>query len=167
MQSHNKRGRRRVNVPPSWPKGEWTAPMSKRDRSASVQGIETRHERKCRSRNGGRCDCNPTYRAFVFDKRANRKIRRTFPNRTPAKLWRQDALIAMRRGEIASVGPTSRTVRDALNGLIAGMEDGSILDRSGRRYRPATIRGYETAVRKYPRAVVRAWQLQARGASPP
>jgi integrase len=123
--------------------------MSKRDRSASSQGIETRHERGCRSGNGGNCDCDPTYRAFVFDKRANRKIRRTFPSRTAAKLWRQDALVAMRRGEIASVAPTAVTVRDALNALIDGMRDGSILDRSGRRYRPATIRGYETAVRKY------------------
>ena len=123
--------------------------MNRRDRSASSQGIETRHERNCRSRNGDKCDCDPTYRAFVFDKRANRKIRRTFPNRTAAKLWRQDALVAMRRGEIASVAPTALTVRDALNALIAGMRDGTILDRSGRRYRPATIRGYETAVRKY------------------
>jgi|SRR4051794_5272615 integrase len=123
--------------------------MSKPDRSASSQGIETRHERKCRSHDGGKCNCTPTYRAFVFDKRANRKIRRTFPSKTAAKLWRQDALVALRRGEIAAVAPTSRTVRDALNALVAGMRDGTVLDRSGRRYRPATIRGYETAIRRY------------------
>ncbi len=29
------------------------------------------------------------------------------------------------------------------------MRDGSILDRSGRRYRPATIRSYHEAIRKY------------------
>jgi site-specific recombinase XerD len=40
-------------------------------------------------------------------------------------------------------------VSDALTALLAGMRDGTVLDRSGRRYRPSTIRGYESAVNRY------------------
>jgi hypothetical protein len=29
------------------------------------------------------------------------------------------------------------------------MKDGTVLDRSGRRYRPSTIRGYESAANRY------------------
>ncbi len=44
---------------------------------------------------------------------------------------------------------TGRSVREALDGLLTGMQDGTILDRSGRRYRPATVRSYREAIRKY------------------
>lgn len=43
--------------------------------------------------------------------------------------------------------PTRTTVRAALEAYVAGMEDGTILDRSGNRYKPATCRRYGTAVR--------------------
>ena len=32
-------------------------------------GIAARHSRKCRSRSGGSCNCEPSYRAFVYDRR--------------------------------------------------------------------------------------------------
>jgi len=62
-------------------------------------GIDTRHARSCRSRGeGGRCNCTPTYQAHVFDNRGRKRIRRTFPTHAAAKMWRQDALIALRSG---------------------------------------------------------------------
>jgi len=86
----------------------------------------------------------------VYDARTGRRIRRTFPNRTGAKLWRQDTIVGLRHGDEPSVRPVAgRTVREALEALLAGMRDGTILDRSGRAYRPATIRGYEAATRIY------------------
>ena len=42
------------------------------------QGIEVRHARGCTSRAGSRCDCMPTFQAWVYDVRADRKIRKTF-----------------------------------------------------------------------------------------
>jgi len=43
--------------------------------------------------------------------------------------------------------PSAETVEQAFMDLIAGMRDGSILDRSGKPYKPATIRSYERAGR--------------------
>ena len=60
-------------------------------------GIDTRHARSCRSRAGGRCSCEPTYQAHVFDG-TGKRIRRTFPSEAAAKLWRQDAIVALRHG---------------------------------------------------------------------
>ncbi len=45
--------------------------------------------------------------------------------------------------------PSALTVTDAAEALIAGAKDGSILDRSGKPYKPSTARGYEHALRKY------------------
>jgi integrase len=110
-------------------------------------GIDTRHARSCRSRNGGRCNCTPTYQAYVYDRRTDRLIRKTFRGKAEARTWRQDAIVALRRGVIRA--PVKLTVREGLHGLLDGMTDGSVLDRSGKPYKPATCRSYEQAVRRY------------------
>jgi integrase len=113
-------------------------------------GIDVRHSKQCRSREGGRCDCTPSYQAHVFDRRSGgRRIRKTFASKTAAKQWRHDAITAIRNGELAALTPSSKTVADALDALVVGMQDGSVLDRSGRRYRPATIRSYAQASTTY------------------
>src|SRR4051812_46314007 len=119
-----------------------------------MTGIEIRHRKTCtRKRADGRC-CDAGYQAHVWDARNNKRIRRTFPTRSAAKQWRQDAVVALRKGESpvptvptdAEIGPT---VAEALDNLVAGMRDGTVLDRTGRRYRPATVRSYSEASRKY------------------
>lgn len=108
-----------------------------------MTGIDVRHRKTCeRRREDGRC-CGASFQAHVFEKRTGKRVRKTFPTKTAAKLWRQDALAALHRGEFAAVTPSSRTVAQALEDMIAGMKAGRVLDRSGRRYRPATIRSYE------------------------
>src|SRR5215210_7737040 len=105
-----------------------------------TEGIEVRHSKKCGSRYGSGCSCTPTYQANAYDKRTGRLLRRTFPNKTAAKQWRQEAIVALRHGHRSRLEPgRGPTVREALDALIAGMTDGTALDRSGRRYRPATI----------------------------
>ena len=75
--------------------------------------MRTRHSRKCASRTGARCNSDPTYEAWVFDKRTVRhqkqcasrsgsicdckpqkgvKIRKQWPTLAAAKSWRIDAL---------------------------------------------------------------------------
>jgi len=110
-------------------------------------GIDVRHARACRSGEGARCDCTPTYQAHVFDKRTGKRIRRTFDTITGAKQWRQDAQVALRRGTMRA--PAATTILQAAEALMAGMEDGSILDRSGKPYKPSTTRGYAQTLRKY------------------
>lgn len=69
------------------------------------------------------------------------------PDRQQARNWRQDQLVARRRG--VAVEPTARTVREAADELLAGMEVGTILDRSGKPYKPSTCRSYRQALYSY------------------
>jgi hypothetical protein len=117
-------------------------------KSTPAEGVELRHSKLCAYRAKRACDCAPSYQANVWDNRSRRRIRRSFPTLAAAKKWRRDALTALDHGDLAAVSPAGRTVATALADLLAGMEDGTILDRSGRRYRPATIRGYQEASAK-------------------
>jgi integrase len=117
--------------------------------SKPTPGLTPRHSKRCASRHGRRCDCTPKWEAWVFDKRTGDKIRYTAKNKTEAKLWRQDALVALRRGELRAPRQGERRVGAALDELVAGMQDGTVLDRSGRRYRPSTIRNYAADIRRW------------------
>jgi integrase len=101
-----------------------------------AEGIEVRHTSRGKS-----------YRASVWDPRARKLIKRTFPNMAEAKAWRVDALAALRAGTLAR--PTKTTIATAADALLEGMKAGTVLDRSGRQYKPATVRSYEQAVGKY------------------
>jgi len=108
-------------------------------------GIRTRHARSCKSRVGGGCNCTPTYQAQAYDARTGRQVWRTFPTRRAAKLWRQDAQVALRRGTMRP--PTAKTIAEVAEVLIAGAHDGTILDPGGKPYKPSTARGYEQLLR--------------------
>ena len=121
-------------------------------------GIDTRHARSCRSRDGGgRCNCIPTYRARVFDKRTGERVIKSFPTHAAAKTWRQDAIIALRNGGLTPAAKI--TVADALDALLDGMESGHVLDRTGKPYKPATRRSYRTAVHSYLKPALGHWRL--------
>jgi len=111
-----------------------------RVKANAPQGIRARHARTCRSRVDERCNCRPSWEAFVYLKREGRKVRKTFATQAAAKQWRTDALHAANRGRLR--GPSAQTVAQAAAELLAGMENGSIPARGGRRYSPATVRGY-------------------------
>jgi integrase len=83
-------------------------------------------------------------------KREDRKLRRTFERLGEAKAWRAEMLAASTRREIRT--PTKQTVRDAGEALLEGMRSGAVRDRSGRPYKPATIRSYRRSLieRVYP-----------------
>jgi integrase len=108
-------------------------------------GIRERHARKCPALDGGTCRCQPSYEAWVYVKREDRKVRRTFPRLSEAKAWRQDAAGAARRQQLR--GPSSITVAQYAAEFLAGARDGSIPNRSGDRYSPASVRGYERCLR--------------------
>jgi integrase len=108
-------------------------------------GIEVRHRKGCRANDVGRCNCEPTYRASVYDKRAGKLIRKSFPSHAAAKTWRQDALVAVRRGELKATPAT--TVRAATEAWLTGAENGLILNRSGDPYKPSAVRAYRQSLR--------------------
>jgi integrase len=108
-------------------------------------GVDVRHARACVSRNGGDCNCTPTYQANVYDARAKRLIRKTFSTPTAAKIWRQDASVALRNGTLrASDG---RTVAQVAAEWLEGARRGEIRNRSGDPYKQSAIRTYEQSLR--------------------
>lgn len=111
----------------------------------ATPGIDTRHRRTCPGpRADGRC-CTPTYQAHVFDRRSGRRLRKTFESFTAAKLWRQDALVALRDGRIRAT-PGQR-LDEAARAWLDGARAHQVLNRSGDPYKPSAIRAYEQNLR--------------------
>jgi integrase len=93
----------------------------------------------------GRCTCKPTWQAQVYDKRAGKTLKRTFPTITAAKRWRTDALTAVRGGDLsADRGPL---LTEAFEAWAEQARAGHIRNRSGDPYKPAALRSYELNVR--------------------
>lgn len=110
-------------------------------------GIEIRHSRRCASAaRGRRCNCSPTFRASVWSEREGKLVRRTFRDRTAAELWRSEAHVAVHRGTLRATEQTT-TLRVTAEAWLEGARAGSIRNRSGDRYKPSTLRGYERALR--------------------
>jgi integrase len=115
--------------------------------SRKPTGITTRHSRRCRSRNGGGCNCEPSYTAWVWSRRDGKKLYRTFPTQHAAKGWRSDASSNVRRGSMRAT-PTV-TLRDAWTAWIDAAERGEILSRHRRPYKPSALRGYKADMENY------------------
>jgi integrase len=112
------------------------------------QGIEVRHTARCRSRESGRCSCEPGYRGHIWSARDQKRIRGPwFPTVAQARNWRQDALVAVRTGRLRA--PVALTVGEAADDFIEGARDGRILDRAGTCYKPSSIRNYDGWLRRY------------------
>jgi integrase len=110
-------------------------------------GIQIRHARACpagRDKEAA-CRCHPSYRAEVYDRRAQKKIRRTFPTISAAKAWRGDTATGVRKGTVRASSPI--TLRAAADSWLEGARDGSIRTRSGDVYKPSALRGYDQALR--------------------
>lgn len=112
-----------------------------------AEGIRKRHSKGCRSHAGGRCNCKAGWEAWVFSKRDNKKIRKTFRHRSEAKSWRGEAVAALGRGGLAAASSERRTLYEVLVEFVAGMKTGEVRPRGRQRYKPNTIRSYERAVR--------------------
>jgi integrase len=112
-------------------------------------GIDERHSRSCRSRAGSKCNCDPSYGAWVYDARSGQKIRRTFPTQAAARSWRVDALSAQQRGRLAPT--TRRTLRESAQAWLEGAtaDPPVILSRSGQPYKPSVLRGYAADLRNH------------------
>ncbi len=121
--------------------------MSRRAAPTHLEGIEIRHARACPSRQGGACACSPGYRAVVRSRRDNRKIQKTFSTPAAAVLWRQDAIVDLRRGKLRATRPT--TVREVAETWLADAQAGQMHNRSGQPYKPSALRGYEQALRTH------------------
>lgn len=116
-----------------------------------ADGIDTRHQRTCRSLDGGACNCTPTFQAHVWDNRNGKRIRKSFKRKAEAKTWRQDAVVALRKGTLAEARPRL-TLEAACERWLNDARSGVITTRSGDPYKPSAIRSYEQSLklRVYP-----------------
>jgi integrase len=114
---------------------------------AQRTGIEVRHKKLCASRDGGRCNCQPTYQASVWSARESTRIRKTFATLADARAWRSETQTGVRRGVLRAPGHT--TVREAAEELVDGMKSGRVRTRSGDLYKPSAIRSYHGALRDH------------------
>jgi integrase len=110
-------------------------------------GVVRRHSTHCRSRQGGRCNCNAGYEAWVYLPREGKKVRKTFAREAEARSWRTDALAAASRGALRSVKRDGRTLAVALREFVDGMGEGTVRPKNRERYKPATVRGYDQHLR--------------------
>ena len=115
--------------------------------------VAVRHARGCDFRGWDNfpCKCDPGYQAWVSNKRARegeqKRPRKTFSTPEAAKDWRDDQLHKLRHG--GRIASTKKSVAAAADELLAGMRDGTISARGGKRYKPSVIRSYEQDLRNY------------------
>lgn len=109
-----------------------------------AEGIRKRHSKGCRARDGGRCNCNAGYEASVFSPRDGKKLYKTFAREPEAKSWRAEVKRALDRGTLRA--PNGKTVGEAAAAWLEGAERGEIRNRSGRPFKPSTLRGYRQAL---------------------
>lgn len=107
-------------------------------------GIVRVHSRDCQGT--GKACCQARYQARVYVAATGKRPTKHFRTLREAKAWRAEALGAVRAGDLTTTA-SRRTVADAAEELLTGMTDGTILSRSRRPYRPATVRSYERSLR--------------------
>jgi len=100
-------------------------------------GVIVRHSRTCATQQNknARCNCKPSYRAEIYDRRSGKKLRKTFRSLDEAKGWRHDTGSGLRKGTVQA--PTRRTLNDAAEAWLAGAK---------RRHGPNALRGSVQAI---------------------
>jgi integrase len=106
--------------------------------------IRKRHSRNCPAKRGKRCSCNGGFRAEVYSPRDQKKIRKTFTLKVDAQSWAAEVKRGVDHGTLRA--PKKRTLDEVAAVWLAGAEAGTIRNRSGNGYKPATLRGYRQAL---------------------
>jgi integrase len=110
----------------------------------AAEGIRKRHTAKCRAVQSKRCRCAGSWEAWIYLRRESRKVYKSFPTEAEAKAWRADATKAAKLGALRT--PTKLTLEQAAWLWLEGADRGAVRDRSGRPYKPSTIRGYRASL---------------------
>lgn len=112
--------------------------MSKKKRSAALQGIEVRTDAKGRKR----------YRGTARDRIVGRHLRGPWTGSlAEARSWRVDAQARLQAGTLSAV--TAPTLADAAEEFVVGMKSGAVRQRGGHVYKPSTVRGYERDLNRH------------------
>lgn len=113
------------------------------------RGVYVDHAAGCTgTKEAKTCKCDAPYLAKFFDKRTKKRLSKTFPTLAAARGWRADLTSAAGKG-VPIAAPSRLTVGDALDSFMEGVESGAMLNRSGKVYKPSTMRSYRRAVTRY------------------
>jgi integrase len=112
-------------------------------------GIRKRHSKPCASWQGGRCNCKAGYEAWVYISRERGRVTETFKRKEEAKAWREEALVAARRGSLQLANRDPRSLAVALAQFVEDMKAGKVRPKQRERYKPSTIRSYDQSLRRY------------------
>jgi integrase len=114
-------------------------------RTRAAEGVRMRHSQWCPGRQDAACGCSPRWEAWVYSRQDRGKVRKTFSEHWEAKAWRYEQL------ELASIGrlraPGRHTLAEAASLWVEMAQEGQIRNRSGRRYKPSSLRTIEADLR--------------------
>lgn len=112
-----------------------------------MEGVEIRHQTKCGKRQNKRCNCVPSHRAWISDKKNGGVIKGSWTqNKDQARSERRDFVAALKAGTLHVAVVEVPLLKDyALNVFIPGILDGSILAKGDERYKGGVARRYRGA----------------------
>ena len=88
-----------------------------------------------------------SYEASVWVARDEKRIRKTLPSLKEARAWRARTTEAVNAGTVRA--SSSTTLRQAWEEWLEGARSGLIRTRSGDRYKPSALSGYDGSMRKH------------------
>jgi integrase len=100
--------------------------------------VYARHQQRCRTEEGGRCNCKPSYYGIAYDRARRKHVgTRRQPTTEAARNARADLQARLDRGE----APATRGVRltEAREQFVKAAREGRALNKHGRRYKRKAI----------------------------
>lgn len=133
--------------------------MAGRDTKTKYQGVFARHRGDCaltheldlpeEERGKAKCDCKPSYFGVAWDKRTGRPRKtKHHPKAIEARNARADLASSLRAGK--PVGTSGLRFEQATEKLVKAAEEGIVLNKHGRRYRPEAVADLRYSLARVP-----------------
>jgi len=109
-----------------------------KDTRTRYQGVYARHQQRCRTKEGGRCNCKPSYYGIAYDRARRKHVgTRRQPTTEAARNARADLQARLDRGEATATRGVRLT--EAREKFVKAAREGRALNKHGRRYKRKAI----------------------------
>jgi len=109
-----------------------------KDTRTRYQGVYARHQQRCRTEEGGRCNCKPSYYGIAYDRARRKHVgTRRHPTTEAARNARADLQARLDRGEATATRGVRLT--EAREKFVKAAREGRALNKHGRRYKRKAI----------------------------